>query len=468
MCAARRVAVITLGCARNELDSEELAARLSNEGWRIVDDAARADAVVVNTCAFVETAKRESVDTLLAAAGLKSDKNGPRAVIAAGCLAERYGAELAAALPEADAVVGFDQYADIAARLTDVLEGRPVAAHQPGDRRRLLPIAPTQRQPVAVGIPGHSGGPQPLRRRLTTGPVAAVKLASGCDRRCSFCAIPSFRGAFVSRLPDDVIAEVEWLAGQGVREVVLVSENSTSYGKDLGDVRLLERLLPQLAAVEGIARVRLTYLQPAEMRPSLVTAVATTPGVAASFDLSFQHASGDVLRRMRRFGDGRRFLDLLHSIREQAPDAGVRSNFIVGFPGETRTDVTALVNFLEHARLDGIGVFDYSDEDGTEAAGFDGKVAARTVQRRGSKVRDLADELVAQRAAERVGSVVDVLIEEVRGALAEGRADHQGPDDTSTVIRGAHGLRVGDVVRVRVDTAHGADLVGSLVTALAG
>ena len=225
-----------------------------------------------------------------------------------------------------------------------------------------------------------------LRRRLDNGPVASLKLASGCDRRCSFCAIPAFRGAFVSRDPQELLAEAEWLARTGVRELVLVSENSTSYGKDLGDPRALEKLLPQLAAVDGIVRVRASYLQPAETRPGLVEAIATTPGVAAYYDLSFQHSSEPVLRRMRRFGSTDRFLELLDSARALAPEAGARSNFIVGFPGETEQDVDELVRFLTEARLDAIGVFDYSDEDGTEAAGLPGKVDEDTIKRRYDRI----------------------------------------------------------------------------------
>ena len=200
--------------------------------------------------------------------------------------------------------------------------------------------------------------------------MAPLKLASGCDRRCSFCAIPSFRGSFVSRRPSDVVGEARWLATQGVKELFLVSENSTSYGKDLGDLRLLETMLPELTGIDGIERVRVSYLQPAETRPGLIEAIASTPGVVPYFDLSFQHASATVLRRMRRFGDPESFLGLLDQIRTLAPLAGVRSNVIVGFPGETDEDLQTLCDFLEAARMDVTGVFGYSDEDGTEAAAF--------------------------------------------------------------------------------------------------
>ena len=265
MPAGGSVAIVTLGCARNEVDSEELAGTLTARGWRLTESDS-ADVVVVNTCGFVDSAKKDSIDTLLAAA------DSGKKVVAVGCLAERYGDQLAGALPEADAVLGFDSYATIDARLDDVLAGRPIAPHTPSDRRTLLPISPAQRQSATaeVAVPGHRWGPTTARTRLDDAPVAYLKLASGCDRRCTFCAIPSFRGAFVSRSPAEILAEARWLAGQGVRELVLVSENSTSYGKDLGDLRALEALLPELAAIEGIEWVRVSYLQPAELRPSLL------------------------------------------------------------------------------------------------------------------------------------------------------------------------------------------------------
>jgi ribosomal protein S12 methylthiotransferase RimO len=462
----RRVALLTLGCARNEVDSEELAARLDADGWELIPDGDGADVVVVNTCGFVEKAKQDSIDTLLAAA-----QTGAK-VVATGCMAERYGRELADSLPEANAVLGFDDYASISQRLTDVLAGRPHESHVPQDRRTLLPITPVQRAAAGVSTPGHAivdahtpAHLRPvLRRRLDHGPVASLKLASGCDRRCAFCAIPSFRGAFVSRTPDELLAEAAWLAGQGVRELVLVSENSTSYGKDLGDPRALEKLLPQLAATPGIVRVRVSYLQPAETRPGLVAAIATTPGVAPYFDLSFQHASEPVLRRMRRFGSTARFLELLASVRELDPEAGARSNVIVGFPGETRSDVAELTRFLEAARLDAIGVFDYSDEDGTEAAGLPDKVTPATIKRRYARLSALAEELCNQRAEERIGTEVDVLVESIDPV--EGRAAHQAPEvDGSTHLTNEHhepgftGPRVGDLVRARVIATEGVDLV---------
>ncbi|MDA8372148.1 MAG: 30S ribosomal protein S12 methylthiotransferase RimO [Nocardiopsaceae bacterium] len=475
MSSRRTVSLVTLGCARNEVDSEELAGRLAADGWDLVDsdNGEKADVVVVNTCGFIEAAKRDSIEALLDAAD-----EGTK-VVAAGCMAERYGSELATALPEAQ-VLGFDDYTEISDRLDDVLEGRTLVPHDPRDRRTLLPISPAERPGrQAAHVPGHSGfeplpdgvapasGPPVARRRLGGGPVANLKIASGCDRRCTFCAIPAFRGAYISRRPDDVVREAEWLSGQGVRELFLVSENSTSYGKDLGDLRALEALLPRLSAVEGIERVRVSYLQPAEVRPGLIEVLAGTPGVVPYFDLSFQHASGPLLRRMRRFGDRKRFLELLAAVRAQAPEAGIRSNFIVGFPGETEEEFAELVSFLEDARLDAIGVFGYSDEDGTEAAGLEGKLPEEIVAERVERLSRLAEELMAQRSEERIGSTVEVLIEaELDDGTFEGRAAHQAPEvDGSTIVYG-HGLTVGDMATATVTAALGADLVAETATDL--
>jgi ribosomal protein S12 methylthiotransferase len=456
----RTVSIVTLGCARNEVDSEELAGRLDAGGWRLVDDDA--DVVLINTCAFVESAKKDSIDTVLAVADTGSK------VVAAGCLAERYGAELADALPEAHAVLGFDSYADIAARLDDIVAGQPVETHTPRDRRTLLPVSPVHRPAIAatVSIPGHDWLPTGRRMRLDDGPSAYLKLASGCDRRCTFCAIPSFRGAFVSRPPDEVLAEARWLAANGARELVLVSENSTSYGKDLGDLQALEKLLPQLAALDRIERVRVSYLQPAELRPSLLEAIATLPGLARYFDLSFQHASPTVLRRMKRFGSTESFLDLLARVRELAPEAGTRSNVIVGFPGETEHDLDELVRFLTLARLDAVGVFGYSDEHGTTAAGFDGKLDAAEIAARVAYVSALSEELMSQRAEERISTRVDVLVEDTdEDGRAVGRAAHQGPDvDGTTTLTDAAAER-GEFVPALVQASDGVDLTAAVCRA---
>ncbi|MGY1826821.1 MULTISPECIES: 30S ribosomal protein S12 methylthiotransferase RimO [unclassified Blastococcus] len=467
---ARTVAVVTLGCARNEVDSEELAGRLAAEGYELVEDAEGADAVLVNTCGFIETAKKDSVDAILAAT------DSGASVVAVGCMAERYGSELADALPEAT-VLGFDDYAQIGGRLDDVLAGRPLVPHTPRDRRTLLPISPVERSAVLAGaggrvedagpaIPGHDWL---RRRRLAAGPSAAIKLASGCDRRCAFCAIPTFRGAFVSRPPAEVLSEAQWLASQGVTELVLVSENSTSYGKDLGDLRTLEKLLPQLAAVEGIVRVRVAYLQPAELRPGLLEVIAGTDGVAPYFDLSFQHSSPTLLRRMRRFGGTEDFLRTIERARSLAPGAGFRTNVILGFPGETEDDVAELERFLTEGRLDAVGVFGYSDEEGTEAMRLDGKLDQAEIDARVRRITDLVEELTAQRAEERIGEQVEVLLTEDLSAEEgsgtwSGHAAHQDPDaDGTTTVSGVPaGAVAGQVVVARVVGTEGIDLLADV------
>ena len=447
----RTVALVTLGCARNEVDSEELAGRLSADGWTLVDDPALAEVALINTCGFIESAKKDSVDALLEAHSLKG--NGTtKAVVAVGCMAERYGNELSQALPEADAILGFDDYQDISLRLQTIINGGSIAAHTPKDRRALLPIAPAERAKLIAP-------PEKLsRKRLENTPIAPLKIASGCDRRCSFCAIPMFRGAFVSRRPVEIIEEAKWLADQGVSELFLVSENTTSYGKDFRDMQVLENMLPEISNIAGVERIRLSYLQPAEMRPSLIQAMVSVPKVLPYFDLSFQHASPTVLRRMRRFGDTQSFLHLISQIRALAPQAGIRSNVIVGFPGETDAEFEELINFLSQARLDAIGVFGYSDEDKTEALTLEDKVDQDVINSRVELLSKLVDEFLMQRAEERIGEHVRVLIEDEESQ--EGRAEHQGPEvDGSTFVKGRAKFKVGEYVDAIVTEVSGVDLI---------
>ena len=454
----RTVAVVTMGCARNEVDSEELAGRLAADGWTLVDDVELAEVALVNTCGFIESAKKDSIDALLEANSLKGH-GVTRAVVAVGCMAERYGQELAKALPEADAILGFDDYKDISARLQSIMAGNSHTPHVPRDRRSLLPIAPVDRAAVrdeefqsALGAGGSL-----LRKRLGNAPWAPLKIASGCDRRCSFCAIPYFRGAFVSRRPTEIFDEARWLSTNGVSELFLVSENTTSYGKDLGDLTLMEKLLPDFAEIPGVELIRLSYLQPAEMRPSLLQAMISTPKVAPYFDLSFQHTSATVLRRMRRFGDSEKFLHLIAQIRALSPEAGIRSNFIVGFPGETQEDFDDLANFITQAKLDAVGIFGYSDEDDTEALKLEDKVAPEVIAQRVEALSSLADEMVSLRAQARIGETVRVLIEDAE--LQEGRAAHQGPEVDGTTSFIGTSFAVGQYVDAVIIDSMGADLV---------
>jgi ribosomal protein S12 methylthiotransferase RimO len=445
----RTVAVVTLGCSRNEVDSEELAGRLAADGWTLVDDVESAEVALVNTCGFIESAKKDSIDALLEANSLKGHGQ-TRAVVAVGCMAERYGNELAEALPDTDAILSFDDYQDISARLQSIVAGNSHAPHIPRDRRALLPIAPADRAETRESSKFS-------RKRLGDAPWAPLKIASGCDRRCSFCAIPYFRGSFISRRPHEVLDEARWLVANGVTELFLVSENTTSYGKDLGDLQLMEKMLPEIAAIEGVERVRLSYLQPAEMRPTLIQAMIATPKTVPYFDLSFQHSSPTVLRRMRRFGDNEKFLHLINQIRVLSPEAGIRSNFIVGFPGETQEDFDELARFITEAKLDAVGIFGYSDEDNTEALKIDGKIDEEVIAQRVETLSSLADEMVSLRAQARIGETIRVLIEDAE--LQEGRAAHQGPEvDGSTTFIGTD-FTAGQYVDAVVIDSMGADLV---------
>jgi len=472
----RTVALVTLGCSRNDVDSEELAGRLAEDGWVLTTDSDSADIALINTCGFIESAKKDSIDALLQAHQLKSDGRF-RAVVAVGCMAERYGDELAKSLPEADGILGFDSYKNISERLGTILAGGKIQAHKPKDRRTLLPLAPVERRggenvsasaTTVMEVSRNGQGERVLRKRLERSPYAPLKIASGCDRRCSFCAIPSFRGSFLSRTPDEILSEAKWLVEQGVSELFLVSENTTSYGKDLGDLKLLEKLLPEISAIEGVKRIRLSYLQPAEIRPSLLQAVISTEKVAPYFDISFQHASGSLLRRMRRFGDGEKFLHLLTQIRALSPEAGIRSNFIVGFPGETEGEFAELVDFISQSRLDAIGVFPYSDEDGTQALNLADKVSQDLIAERFQEASRVAEVTVNERAFERIGEEVLLLVEEVDGNIIEGRAAHQGPEvDGSTRISlfdssAIQDFEIGQYISARVVKSDGADLIAEI------
>ena len=459
---SRTVAIVTMGCARNEVDSEELAGRLAADGWTLVSDVEAAEVAVVNTCGFIESAKKDSIDALLEANSLKGHGK-TRAVVAVGCMAERYGQELANALPEADGILGFDDYQDISARLQSIVSGNAHTPHVPRDRRSLLPIAPADRPAARQEAINESyasslgAGGSLFRKRLGNAPWAPLKIASGCDRRCSFCAIPYFRGSFISRKPTEIIEEGKWLAQNGVSELFLVSENTTSYGKDLGDLKLMEKILPEFAAIEGVERVRLSYLQPAEMRPSLLQAMIETEKIAPYFDLSFQHTSPTILRRMRRFGDSEKFLHLITQIRALSPEAGIRSNFIVGFPGETQEDFDELADFISAAKLDAIGIFGYSDEDNTEALDLADKVDEDVIRQRVESLSSLSDEMVSLRATARIGESVRVLIEDKE--LQEGRAAHQGPEVDGTTSFIGTNFEVGQYIDAVIIDSMGADLV---------
>ncbi|MGQ0519628.1 MAG: 30S ribosomal protein S12 methylthiotransferase RimO [Actinomycetota bacterium] len=402
--------VETLGCPKNQVDSDKLVGTLAADGMAPAASPADADVVVVNTCAFIDAARKESVDTILALAGAKAD--GARLVVT-GCMAERYGDELAEALPEADLVAGFG--------VPVTLGARPDAAR--------LDLLNLPRPPAAA-------------------PWAYVKVAEGCDRKCGFCAIPSFRGRQRSRPVASILEEVDAL---GVQEVVLVAQDLASYGRDVEGLGA-GAIVPLVEAVAArVARTRLLYLYPSDLTDALVDAIGAT-GVPY-FDLSLQHASRPLLRRMRRWGDGGRFLDRIATIRRRWPEAAFRSSFIVGYPGETESDHDELLRFLDEAQVDWCGFFAYSEEAGTHAAGLDGAVPASLVRERLAEAGELQDAITAGRRSALVGSKVDVLVDRP----GEGRSHREAPE-IDGVVRVPARLAVGTVATVLVTGAEGPDL----------
>lgn len=416
----------TLGCPKNQVDSEKLTGTLLADGHLPARSADDADLVVVNTCAFIEPARQESVDTVLA---LREGARDGARVVVTGCMAERYGDELADALPEADAVVGF---------------GVPVT------------LGPTRVGGGAMDVPrAPSLDLLELARPAASAPWAYVKVAEGCDRACGFCAIPGFRGPQRSRTTDSVLVEVEALVDGGVREVVLVAQDLAAYGRDRegGPAASERRIVPLVEQVaERVERVRLLYLYPSDLTDALVDAICAT-GVPY-FDLSLQHVSRPLVRRMRRWGDGGRFLERIERIRSLEPDAALRSSFIVGYPGETEEDHDALLQFLEAARLDWVGLFPYSAEAGTYAADLDGVVDEALVGERLDELAELQDPITAAARDALVGRRVEVLVDEPGVARS-----HREAPEIDGVVRVGEDLTVGEITSVHVVASQGVDVV---------
>ncbi|MFM7060453.1 MAG: 30S ribosomal protein S12 methylthiotransferase RimO [Actinomycetes bacterium] len=430
-----RFYVETLGCPKNAVDSDKVIATLLADGLEAVDAPEDADLVVVNTCAFIEAARQESIDTVLALSDRRRDS---ARLVVTGCMAERYGDELAVALPEVDAVVGFAGEGAIASVL-----GRPTTGV-----RDLLDL------------------PRPAPRA----PWAYLKVAEGCDRACAFCAIPSFRGAQRSRTPESILAEARDLVGGGVGELVLVAQDLASYGRDGGTPGALAPLLRDLDALgaDGLSRVRLLYLYPSEVRDPLVSTMLELDTVVPYFDLSLQHASAPLLRRMKRWGNGEKFLAAIEGIRAQVPDATFRSSFIVGFPGETETDHAALLEFLEAAALDWAGLFSFSPEDGTAAADLDGVVDDAVIAERLRECSAVQDPITAAARDALVGTEVAVLVDATESGDAIGRTWREAPEIDGVVRIPQAFARPGAVVTATVVAAIGPDLIADPVRAGVG
>ncbi|HEY5664371.1 MAG TPA: 30S ribosomal protein S12 methylthiotransferase RimO [Ilumatobacter sp.] len=420
---SQRFYVETLGCPKNQVDSDKLIGTLLADGLEQTSDVGAADLVVVNTCAFIDEARRESIDTILVI-----DQQRPQGsrLVVTGCMAERYGDELAAALPEVDQVAGF---------------GVPV--HQPAGGRKLIPV-------TSAALPQLDL--LNLPRPKSVAPWAYVKIAEGCDRSCGFCAIPSFRGPQRSRDIAQILTEVDELQA---REIVLVAQDLASYGKDRPAELGAGSIVPLVEAIaERVDWLRLLYLYPSDLTDELIDAICAT-GVPY-FDLSLQHVSKSLLRRMRRWGDGGRFLGRIADIRHREPGAAFRSNFIVGYPGETEADHDQLLRFVEDAQLDWCGFFAYSPEEGTHAYTLDGAVPRGLMNERLAELRELQDGITAARGDDMIGREIRVLVDEPGVA----RSAREAPE-IDGVVHVGHDLEVGEFSEVRIIDAMGPDLVAA-------
>jgi ribosomal protein S12 methylthiotransferase len=443
-----RVAIVTLGCPKNAIDSEGLAGLLAAGGHEVVAEAESAEVVLVNTCGFIDPARRETVQEVLDLGELKQD--GLKGLIMTGCLVARSADELADSLPEVDALVDFAAYPRVSEIVTGVADGTL-------DRR--IHGEPGTRFDPAWWDAAIAASP---RLRFGRTPWAYLKIAEGCDRGCTFCAIPLMRGKFRSRELETIETEARHLAASGVSELSLVSQDSVMWGRDTGEGNL-PLLLKRLERVEGVRRIRLMYLHPQGVTDELIDTVLGSDVVVSYFDLSLQHVSRDVLKGMGRWGGRERFEGIIDRIRGHDALAGVRSTFILGFPGETDEDAAEVESFVNDSDLDWIGVFDYSREEETRSHNLDDQIPAAIIRERAERVASAADHAMDRRAASLVGSHLEMLVE--RFDLDEGcwigRSQREAPEiDGEIRLTTDHHLHVGDYVEVTISSNEGTDLIG--------
>jgi ribosomal protein S12 methylthiotransferase len=442
------VGFLSLGCPKNLVDGEVMLGQLQAKGYDLVADAREAEVIVVNTCAFIDRAKQESVDAILEMAALKHTGKAKRLVVT-GCLAERYDAELRTEIPEIDASLGTGQVADI----VRAVEGEATSLKDAQGAR------PTW-------VYDHT-----TPRLVTTPPyLAYVKISEGCDYTCSFCIIPTLRGAHRSRMVEDIVAEVRALCARGVKEVVLVAQDSTRYGLDLGLRDGLAYLLRRLGKVEGLAWIRVMYAYPATLSDPILEAMASEEKVVKYVDIPLQHASDRVLRRMKRPTGRGHLLGMVERIRQRIPGVAVRTSFIVGFPGETKDDFEELLAFVKAGAFDHVGVFTFSDEEGTSSFDLDGRVAPKVKETRRRRLMSLQKRLSAARNRKRVGERVQVLVEgthEDTDLLLVGRTAAQAPEIDGRVILNEGTARAGEFVTAQVTESHDYDFVARIVASCA-
>jgi ribosomal protein S12 methylthiotransferase len=440
------VSLVNLGCPKNQVDAEVMLGQLAEAGYRIEAAPERADLIVVNTCGFIQDAKEESIRTILEATALKREGRC-QAVVVSGCLAQRYGQELPALLPEVDAFVGTGQFPRIAEAAAAALRRSARAQSWVTGHTAL----------VTAELP---------RRLLTPGHSAYLKISEGCDRTCTFCAIPGIRGRMQSRTREDILAEARRLAAAGVREVVLISQDTTEYGRDLGEAHGLVGLLRALLLIPSFRWIRLHYLYPTRVTPELIDLLASEPRLCRYLDMPLQHCDGAVLKAMGRGGDERSLRRLVERVRQAVPDITIRTSFITGCPGETPAQFSRLVRFVEEMRFDRVGVFRYSDEEGTAAASLHPKVSRRTAEARRARLMAAQARIAEEKGRALIGSIQDVMVDgpapEFPGVQCGRTAAHAPEVDGTVYLRGP-AAPGGTLVRARVREAYEHDLAADIV-----
>ncbi|HNY73136.1 MAG TPA: 30S ribosomal protein S12 methylthiotransferase RimO [Syntrophales bacterium] len=444
---AKKFHIVSLGCPKNLVDSEVMAGILMRRGFRLTTDAREAGIIIINTCAFILPAKEEAIEAILTAATYKKTAACHRLIVA-GCLPQRHGAELARAIPEVDLFIGTAEVPHIAEHLTGMATPR-----YDGPR-------------VRTGRPDflmHAGHP---RRLMTPSYTAYLKIAEGCGNSCSYCIIPNLRGPARSRTPEDIVAEARKLVGRGVKELILIAQDTTAYGRDLPDRPSLTGLLRELAALEELVWIRLLYSHPAKITPELIRILNGDPKICPYLDMPIQHIDDEILGAMNRRGNGRKIRSLLKTLRAEGPDIALRTSLIVGFPGETKKKFSELMDFVRTARFDHLGVFPYYREEGTAAAALPARIPAAEKERRRELIMDAQADISGQLLRRRLDTVETVLIEGKSGQADYpfvGRTRRQAPEiDGITFVRG-RGLRPGRFVSVRITAVTTYDLFGEVV-----
>lgn len=455
-----KIGFVSLGCPKNLVDSEVMLGMAEKDGHEITADASQADVLVVNTCAFIDRAKQESIDTILEMAEIKKQAAGRRLVVT-GCLAERYRDELKKEIPEIDAIYGTGEVEGLAGFM---------AGQQARPSGSAIPMTFHKKPVFGVDLPTYIYDANTPRKRVTPGHYAYVKIAEGCDYKCAFCIIPKMRGHYRSRPIESIVQEAHQLAAQGVKELLLISQDSTFYGIDRGERGALPKLLRALNEVDGIEWIRLLYLYPTTITDEVIDAVASLDKVVKYIDLPLQHAADAVLKRMKRPGTRQSYVRLLDNIRARIPNVSLRTTFIVGFPGETEADFAELEGFITEIGFDHVGVFTYSDEEGTSAHELADDVPAEVKQARQDRLMARQRDIVAARQQRRLGEQTRLVVDGAspeHELVLQGRLPGQAPEIDPVVYLtdcDPSLLRPGAFLDVEIVGAEGYDLIARPVT----